>query len=150
MSQHPRRRGGFTVVELASSIAVVMLLTAMVVPSIRKITNSQRAGRAARVLASDLERGFSLAARIRQPVVITCRCDVQIFEVRLASTDSVIYARRFDAESGFGLDGLTASGSAVVTQAGVSSAPLSFTLSSGASSRQVTLSTAGLAGVVRP
>lgn len=150
MSQRPRRRGGFTFVELASSVAVVMLLTAMVVPSIRRITNSQRAGRAARVLASDLERGFSLATRIRQPVVLTCRCDAHVFEVRLASTDSVIFARRFDEASGFGLDGLVASGSAIVTQAGVGSAPLTFTVSAGVSSRQVTLSTAGLAGVVRP
>lgn len=150
MPHRPRRRGGFTVVELASSIAVVMLLTAMVVPSIRRLSDSQRAGRAARVLASDLERGFSLAARIRRPVRLTCQCDQRVFEVRLADPDSVIYRRRFDEASGFGLDVLTASTTVTVTQAGVGSAPVTFTVGSGASARQVTLSTAGLAHVVTP
>lgn len=149
MSGH-RFRSGFTIVDMATSLAVILLLSAMVVPSLRRMSDAQRVGRAARVLAADLERGFSLATRIRRPVILTCRCDAKVFEVRLAGTDSVIYERRLDGSSGFNIGTLTSSGDATVSQSAVSSREVTFAMQLGTSQRSVILSTAGLARVMTP
>lgn len=145
-----RSRRGFTFIDMASSVAVALLLSAIVMPSVQRMSESQRVARAARVLATDLERGFSLASRIRQPVRLTCRCAAQTFEVRVAATDSLIYQRRFDAASGFDLRSFAASNDAIVSQSAVGTAEVRFAIGSGASARTVVLSTAGLARVLAP
>jgi Tfp pilus assembly protein FimT len=61
-------------VELAFTFAVFGLLTAISLPHVSTILRHIRINRTTSTIAADLESAFTLAARQRKPVRISCDC----------------------------------------------------------------------------
>lgn len=152
-------RRGYTFVELFVVMALIGLLLLIGLPKVGRGLQSSRVDRAASLVALTLERSFTLASRQRQPVVVACEgttvtCPGSAIEIRNADTPSIIYQHRsFGTDTEFQLDSMSLSqAETIVTPHGiaiVTTPPLQVTLYAGASSRVVTMSTAGQVRVVR-
>lgn len=59
-------------VEIAFAFVIIGIMTMMTIPRIRQNMLSHQTRRAAAVVAGDLERAFSLAARYRRPMRLSC------------------------------------------------------------------------------
>jgi prepilin-type N-terminal cleavage/methylation domain-containing protein len=73
-SVNPLTRGrlGFTLVEMAIAIVVASLLGLMAQQQVSAIIRRTQVHRATAVVAADLESAFSMAARQRRPIRISC------------------------------------------------------------------------------
>ena len=65
-------RLGFTLVEMAMALAVAGLLSLMVQQRVSAIMQRSQVNRATAVVAADLESAFSMAARQRRPIRVSC------------------------------------------------------------------------------
>ena len=136
-------------VELALTLTVFGLMTAMSLPRVAHVLRHIRIDRTTSTIAADLESAFRLAARQRKPVRISCGCSSRGYTLadRTAAPSEL---SRSLASSDYGVETLTFSNASVVANAtvdvfpsGIASAPLTVTIASGGWSRQVTLTTAG-------
>jgi prepilin-type N-terminal cleavage/methylation domain-containing protein len=149
ISRHQWGRSGFTMIELALTLTVVAIMTAMMIPKFGRVMNSTRVSRSAAVVASDLEQAFTLAGRFRKPMRITC-CTIAGVTASYTVTDvaggTVRLTRRLQ-DTDLGNMTLTQelpiAGTVDVFPSGVSTAPLRFRITSGSSTRGITLSTSG-------
>jgi prepilin-type N-terminal cleavage/methylation domain-containing protein len=74
MNEHearPRRRPGFTVIELIIVLVVAGVVTAMSLGRIHTLTVQERLQRAVTATQNDIEAAYSIAVRNRQPVRIS-------------------------------------------------------------------------------
>lgn len=62
-------------IELVLTFTIIGILTAMMIPKIGRTIQATRVNRASAILAADLEQAFTLAARFRKPMRITCTCN---------------------------------------------------------------------------
>jgi prepilin-type N-terminal cleavage/methylation domain-containing protein len=142
-------RRGFTLPEILIAIVIIIVLAAMAAPATAKQLRRSRVNQAASVVAGDLENAVSLAARLRKPVRIT-PTSATSFTVADRRTHEVIQRRELGADTEWKVATLTFSTTAVdVFPAGITSGSLTVTLSEGGYSRQVRLTPAGLAQVIR-
>lgn len=146
--QSPERRG-FTMVELALTLTVFGLLTAMSLPRVGFMLTHMRVDRTTSTVAADLESAFSLAARQRKPVRISCTCGTRAYTLADRTGATVRLARSL-ASSDYGVSTMTFANASSATNAvvdvfpsGIASAPLTVTIASGGWSRRITLTTAG-------
>jgi Tfp pilus assembly protein FimT len=136
-------------VELALTLTVFGLMTAMSLPRVAHVLRHIRIDRTTSTIAADLESAFSLAARQRRPVRISCACSNRSYTLA-DRTGGTVRVFRGLASSDYGVETLTFSNTSVASNAtvdvfpsGIASAPLTVTIASGGWSRQVTLTTAG-------
>ena len=121
-------------------------MAGMMIPKFGRVMNSTRVNRTAAIMASDMEQAFTLAARYRKPMRITCTCNNAIYTVADRTGGTVRLTRRLqdDALGNMTLAMETPVGGTVdVFPSGVSSALLRFRITAGSSTKAVTLSTAG-------
>jgi len=151
MSSSRHGPAGFTMVELALTLVTIALLTAISVPRIGTILSHSRLNQSTALVASDLEGAFALAGRQRKPVRLNCVCDSVLYRV-LDRADGTLRLNRMllgDDESG--VTAMTFSTTPVdIFPSGVASAPLTVTLSAGAYSRQITMTTGGQVRILPP
>jgi prepilin-type N-terminal cleavage/methylation domain-containing protein len=114
---------GFTIIELLIAVTVFGIMVAIAMPRISRATAIWSTRRIAGVVANDLESAFSLASRQRRPVRLSCDCA---------------------NGSGYNMTSLEFSTPTVdVFPTGFASAALTVTISGGARTAQIALSTAG-------
>jgi Tfp pilus assembly protein FimT len=140
---------GFTMVELALTLCVLGIMTAMMIPKIGRVMQATRIRRQTAIVAADLEQVATLAARYRKPMRLSCACggpNAYTYTVAdLANPANIRLTRTLGVDSDLGRLTLNFAPSPVdFYPSGVSSAALTVTITSGSSTRTVTLSTAGL------
>lgn len=135
-------------VEMALTLCVIGIMTAMMIPKIGRIMQATRIRRQTAIVAADLEQAFTLAARYRKPMRLSCACggpNSYTYTVADLTGGTVRLTRTLGVDSDLGRVTLNFAPSPVdIYPSGVSTAALTVTLTSGSSTRTVTLSTAGL------
>jgi prepilin-type N-terminal cleavage/methylation domain-containing protein len=142
--QHaPTARRGFTLVELALTVTIIGLLTAMGMLRFNRVLQHVRIDRATATVAGDLESAFTLAGRQRRPIRIACTCGARTYTLA-DRTGGTLRLSRGLTSTDYGVATLTFNPATVdVFPSGVSTQALTVTISGGGWSRTITMSTAG-------
>jgi hypothetical protein len=139
-------------VELALTLTVIAILAAMMVPKIGRFMQATRISRQTAIVAADLEQAFTLAARFRRPMRISCTCGTGTYTIADRNGGTVRLSRTLGQDEDLGSLTLAfevpVSGIVDVFPSGVSTDLLRVRLTSGISTRAVTLSTAGHVRIV--
>jgi len=142
-----RSRLGFTMVELALTFSIIAILSAMAIPKFRRIMQATQVNRATAIVAADLEQAFTLAGRFRRPMRISCTCGTGTYTIADRAGGTVRLRRTLVGDSDLGNMTLVfnppVAGIVDVFPSGVSTTPLQVRITSGTSTRAVTVSTAG-------
>jgi prepilin-type N-terminal cleavage/methylation domain-containing protein len=143
-------RLGFTLVEMALAIVVMALLTAISMPRIATLLSHSRVNQTSAVVASDLQNAFAIAGRQRRPVRLSCVCASGAYSVVDRAGGTVRLSRTLlgDDESGVTALTFTPTTPVEIFPSGVASSPLTVTISAGAYSRQITMTTGGQVRIV--
>ena len=153
-SPNPRQsagadRQGFTMIELALTLTLIAIMTAMMVPKIGRIMQATRINREIAIVVQDLEQGFTIAARYRKPMRLSCTCGTQTYTIADRTGGTVRLSRRLGADADLGTLTLTFSASPVdIFPSGVATAPDTVRITSGTSTRAVVLTTAGQVRII--
>jgi Tfp pilus assembly protein FimT len=138
-------------VELALTLCVIGIMTAMMIPKFGRIMQATRVRRQTAIVAADLEQSFTLAARYRKPMRLSCAAcpaadGTYRYQVADLNGGTVRLTRTLNADQDFARNTtVTFSASPVdIYPSGVSTAALTVTIAAGISTRTVTLSTGGL------
>jgi prepilin-type N-terminal cleavage/methylation domain-containing protein len=137
-------RQGFTLVEIVFAFAIIGILTLMTIPRISRVLEANRTRQAAATVAGDLERAFTLAARYRRPMRLSCVCGSGTYSVADRTGGTVRLSR--DLRNGSELRTLTLAFSQTpvdIFPSGVSNFPDTVTITSGISTRRIVMTTAG-------
>jgi Tfp pilus assembly protein FimT len=133
-------------IELALTFTIIAIMAAMIAPRFGRVMASTRVNRTAAIVASDLEQAFTLAGRYRRPMRISCTCGTRTYTIADRTGGTVRLTRRL-ADADLGTMTLVFEvpvvGTVDVFPSGVSTALLRVRITSGASTKAVTLSTAG-------
>lgn len=139
-----RSRHGFTMVEMAFAFAVIGIMTMIMVPKIGRVIQANQTRQAAAIVAGDLERAFTLAARYRRPMRLSCVCGSGTYTVADRAGGTVRLSR--DLLNGGELGSMTLAFSATpvdIFPSGISTLPDTIRISSGISTRTIVMTTAG-------
>ena len=137
-------------VELALTFTIIAILSAMMIPKFGRVMQATRVNRTAAIVAADLEAAFTLAARYRKPMRLSCACGVGgSYTVADRTGGTVRLRRTLGEDSDLGSVTLTFSASPVdIFPSGVATAPDTVRITSGISSKTVVASTAGLVRIL--
>lgn len=131
-------------VEMAVAFAIIGLLTLIMVPKIGRVMQASRTRQAAVTVAGDLERAFTLAARYRKPMRLSCVCGSGTYTIADLTGGTVRLSRNLRNNGDLGTMTLAFSATPVdIYPSGVSTTPVTVTITSGISTRTVILTTAG-------
>jgi hypothetical protein len=134
-------------IELALTLCVLGIMTAMMIPKIGRIMQATRVRRQTAIIAADMEQAFTIAARYRKPMRLSCACGANgSYSVAdLATPANIRLQRGLGADADLGSVTVAFSNNPVdIYPSGVSTLPLQVTITSGVSTRVVSVSTAGL------
>jgi type II secretory pathway pseudopilin PulG len=136
-------------VELGLTMVIIAIMTAMMVPKIGRVMQSTRVNRQSAIIAADLEQAFTLAARFRRPMRLSCNCGAGTYTVADLNGGTVRLARGLGGDADLGSVTLTFNNNPVdIFPSGVSTVALTARITSGISTRAVTVSTAGHVRIV--
>ena len=138
-------------IELALAFVIIALMASMAIPKFRTVMAATRVKQSAAVLASDMEQAFTLAARYRKPMRISCTCGSAMYTIADRTGGTVRLRRRLqDKDLGYMTLVMESPGGGTVDvfPSGVSTNPLRFRITSGNSTKAVTLSTAGQVRII--
>ncbi|MGH7510535.1 MAG: pilus assembly FimT family protein [Gemmatimonadales bacterium] len=145
-------RLGFTMVELALTFTIIGILTAMMVPKIGRVMQATRVNRSIAIVAADLENAFALAARQRKPMRLSCDCAAATYTVADRNGGTVRLSRTLVGDEDLGSFTLAFSETPIdIFPSGVASVatpPLTVRITSGVSTRAVSVSTAGQVRII--
>jgi prepilin-type N-terminal cleavage/methylation domain-containing protein len=145
-------RRGFTMIEMAMVFTLIAIMTAMAIPRIGRIMQSNRVNGVISTVASDMEQAFAISARFRRPMRISCDCANGIYTVADVAGGTVRLRRAVVGDRDLGnmtlAFELPVAGIVDVFPSGVSTTPLRVRITSGQSTRAVTLSTAGQVRII--
>ena len=136
-------------IELALTFTVIAIMAAMMIPKFGRDMQATRVRRQTAIIAADFEQAFTLAARFRKPMRLTCDCANQTYTLADRSDGTVRLRRRLGQDADLGnvtLNFNTTPGNDQtidIFPSGISDEQLTATITSGASTRTVTVSTAG-------
>jgi Tfp pilus assembly protein FimT len=140
-------------VELALTLTVLAIMASMMIPKFGRVMQATRVNRQTAIMAADMEQAFTLAARLRRPMRLSCTCGTGAYTVADRSDGTVRLSRQLGADDDFGAMMLIfttnpAGGVVDIFPSGVSTATLTARITSGVSTRAVTVSTAGHVRIV--
>jgi prepilin-type N-terminal cleavage/methylation domain-containing protein len=139
------RRLGFTLVEMAVALAVVGLLTLMTQQRVSAIIQRSQVNRATAAVAADLESAFSLAARQRRPIRISC-CTNGSYTFADRTGGTVRLQRSL---VDYGVTTLTFSTTPVdIFPSGVATSADTVTIGAGSHTRRIVMTSAGLVRIL--
>jgi prepilin-type N-terminal cleavage/methylation domain-containing protein len=136
---------GFSLAELTIAMALAAVGMSMAIRPLSRTLGHERINRSANVVAADLELALSLAGRQRRPLRVTF--DSTAIQYTITNRlDGTVYQRRsLGLQSEFTLSRARFQPATLdVFPSGMTSGPLTVTLGSGAYTRQVTMTRAGL------
>ena len=143
----PNGRLGFTMVEVVLVFTLIGIMAAFAIPKISRVIQASQVNRAAAIVAADLESAFTMAARRRQPMRIACTCGTGRYTIADRAGGTVRVSRALRGDSDLGSMTLTFSQTPVDVfpngVASIAAAPLLVRVTSGASTRAVTVTSAG-------
>jgi prepilin-type N-terminal cleavage/methylation domain-containing protein len=140
---------GFTMIELALTLCVLGIMTAMMIPKIGRVVQATRLNREIAIVSADMEQAFTLAARYRKPMRLSCTCGTQTYTIADRTGGTVRLSRRLGADADLGTLTLTFSATPVdIFPSGVSTASDTVRITSGISTRAVVLTTAGQVRII--
>lgn len=145
-------RLGFTMVELGLAFTVIAILAGLMIPKFRRTMEATRVSRATAILAADLESAFTLAARYRQPMRLSCTCGQTSYTI--VDRAGTVRLRRRLVDSDLGTLTLTFTAAPTNTfpieifPPGISDKSLTARITSGASTRAVTVTTSGQVRII--
>jgi type II secretory pathway pseudopilin PulG len=152
LKQVGQGRLGYTMVELAMVFALIGILSLMGIPKIRQVIRASQVNRTAAIVATDLERAFTVSGRYRKPMRLACVCGSGTYNVVDLAGGIVRLSRNLRADGQLGTMTLTFSETPVdVYPSGVAvitTPPLTVRITSGNSTRAVTMTTAGQVRIV--
>ncbi len=146
------RRAGYTVIELATVIAISGILVALAALRFGPALEQAKARHAAAAVAADLQYAQMVAARDRQPVIVIVNSSLRLLLIR-NRTGSTIYRQRFMGDdTEFALDAFAASpsNSVQIFPNGTATQTITYTATRGPNARQIRLSRAGQVRVLYP
>lgn len=136
-------------IELALTLTLIAIMTAMMVPKIGRIMQATRINREIAIVVQDLEQAFTIAARYRKPMRLSCTCGTQTYTIADRTGGTVRLSRKLGADADLGTLTLTFSTSPVdIFPSGVATAPDTVRITSGTSTRAVVLTTAGQVRII--
>ena len=137
-------------VEMAFVFVLIGLMTAMAIPRMRRTIQASQVNRSVSIVAGDMQQAFTLAARFRRPMRLTCACGVGgTYTLADITGGTVRLTRRLGQDADLGTVTLAFNNTPVnIFPSGVSSVALIVRITSGASTRAVSLSTAGLVRII--
>jgi type II secretory pathway pseudopilin PulG len=144
-----RSRLGFTMIEMALVLLIIAIMTGMMIPSLQRNMLSHQTRRAAATVAGDLERAFTLAARYRRPMRLSCVvaagvCANATYTIADRTGGTVRVRRRLQNDGDLGTMSVRLANPQVdIFPSGVSTAADTVTITAGNSTRRVTMTTAG-------
>lgn len=146
----PRRRSGFTILELIVVVTLVGLLSSLAIWRLAPALSRAKVRRAASVMAADLQYAQMIAARQRQPVVVLVNTSLKMYLVRDRAGTTVYRERFLGPDTDYDVQSLTASPSATVElfPNGVATQTTTFTMDLNGYQRQVKLTRAGQVRIV--
>jgi Tfp pilus assembly protein FimT len=131
-------------VEMALTLCVIGIMTMMMVPKIGRVIQANQVRRSATIVAADLERAFTLAARYRKPMRLSCVCGSGTYTIADLAGGTVRLSRNLRADADLGVMTLTFSVTPVdIYPSGVATAAETVTITAGASTRTIVMTTAG-------
>ena len=134
-------------VELALTFTIIAIITAMMIPKIGRTMQATRVNRTSAIVAADLEQAFTLAGRFRRPMRISCDCANATYTIADRADGTVRLRRTLVGDSDLGNMAVVfnppVAGIVDVFPSGISTTQLQVRITSGTSTRAVTLSTAG-------
>jgi len=133
---------GFTMVELALTFTIIAIMSAMMIPKFNRVMQATRVNRTAAIVAADLEAAFSLAARYRKPMRLSCTCGSATYTVA-DRTGGTVRLRRQLGDSELGNVTLTFSNTIDIFPSGIATLPDTVRITSGTSSKRIVVSTVG-------
>jgi type II secretion system protein H len=147
-----RARDGFTLLELLVSLMIIGIVIAMVMPKVGRTMSETRVQRAATVVASDIQRAFSLAAQRRSPVRISIDTAAKAFYIRNRARDTMYVTNTYTSSSDIGVTRMQASDTTVLVYPnGLANTPFNVTLTAGGNNRRrVTATRAGQVRIITP
>jgi len=136
---------GFTLFELLIVVVILGIAATMVGPAMSRIVRHQRVNRAAKIIVSDIENAFAVAARQRMPVRVKADAASRSYQFVDRATDSVLRIRAFYGDtSEYRLSSLAFTPTTFdVFPNGISSNPVTIDLANGDYAKRITVSTAG-------
>jgi hypothetical protein len=135
--------------ELALTLCVIGIMTAMMVPKIGRVVQATRLNREIAIVAADMEQAFTLAARYRKPMRLSCTCGTQTYTIADRTGGTVRLSRKLGADADLGTLTLAFTVTPVdIFPSGVSSSAVTVRITSGLSTRAVVLSTAGRVRII--
>jgi Tfp pilus assembly protein FimT len=141
-------------VELALVFTIIAIMTAMMIPKIGRTMQATRVNRTTAIVAADLEQAFTLAARFRRPMRLSCDCANARYTIADRADGTVRLRRTLRGDSDLGnmtvvFETLPVAGVTLdIFPSGISTTRARVRITSGASTRAVTLSTAGHVRIV--
>ena len=145
-------RAGFTMMEILAVVIIFGVLATVAMPKVQGIMRSSRVNAASAVVAGDLSHAYTLAARSRRPVRLTCSADGLSYTIADRETpDSPMVSRLLGTDKDVKVDAGTCSATSVdFFPNGLASTGFDVTLASGGSARLVTMSRAGKVRITTP
>jgi type II secretory pathway pseudopilin PulG len=136
-------------IELALTLTLIAIMTAMMVPKIGRVMQATRINREIAIVVQDLEQAFTLAARYRKPMRLSCTCGTQTYTIADRTGGTVRLSRKLGADADLGTLTLTFSTTPVdIFPSGVATAPDTVRITSGISTRAVVITTAGQVRII--
>lgn len=150
-----RARLGFTLVEMAFTFVIIGIITLMTIPRLRQNILAHQTRRAAAIVAGDLERAFTLAARYRRPMRLSCVvaggvCSNATYTVADRTGGTVRIRRELRNDGDLGTMSVRLWTTPVdIFPSGVSTSLDTVWITAGNSTRRVTMTTAGQVRILR-
>ena len=145
-------RPGFTMIEILAVVIIFGVLATVAMPKVQGIMRRSKVNAAAAVVAGDLSHAYTLAARSRRPVRLTCGLDGGGYTIADRDTpDEIMVSRVVGSDKDMSVEGGTCSAASVdFFPNGLASSGFDITLVSGNTGRLITMSRAGKVRITRP
>lgn len=139
-------------VEMVLTFVIIAIMIAMMVPKIGRALQANEVNRAAAIVAGDMESAFARAARQRKPVRLDCTCGTTIYTIA-DRAGTVLLTRNLRAETEIGALTMTFTTPTntlpvEIFPPGIADKTLTIRITSGVSTRAVTVSTVGQVRIV--
>lgn len=145
-------RAGFTMVEILAVVIIFGVLVTVAMPKVQGIMRTSRVNAAAAIVAGDLNHAYTLAARSRRPVRLTCDDAGTGYTITDRDTpENVMVTRLVGSDKDMKITSGSCSTATVdFFPNGLASSAFDITLASVGDARLVSMSRVGKVRITRP